>query len=454
VTDSHRTAPADGLRRELGLLDTIAVVVGACVGVGIFFTPGRVAALAGNADIAMLAWICGGLVAVAGALSIAELGAMYPRTGGQYAALRDAYGPGAAFVYVVCNATAIQAGAIAVIALVCAEHVAITAVGHGLGPGAAALGATLLVVTLGVTNAIGVRWGARIQNLTVLGKLAALVAVGALGFVAPAAPETAPHAVAGGSVAAGLLAALVPTLFSFGGWQQATWLGGEVRDPERTLPRAILLGVAVIVAIYMLVNWSYLRVLGFEAAASSGSIAADTAAVAMGEGGRRIVAGAIAMSAFGVLNAQLLAGPRLVLALALDGRFFRVFAGVHARTGTPIAAITLLCGVAIGLLWIAGDRGIDRLLTGVVAVDGVFFAATGLASVVLAKARPRAERPLRMPLWPAIPILFAAAEIAVVAGAWVDPEVRGTLWVGAAWIAGSAGLYLWRFRTPFRPRDA
>lgn len=439
----------DGLRRELGLLDTIAVVVGACVGVGIFFTPGRVAAMAGDADTAMLAWILGGLVAIAGAFSFAELGAMYPRTGGQYAALGEAYGPGVAFVYVVCNATAIQAGAIAVIALVCGQHIAIATVGHGLSPVAAALAATLLVVVLGAMNAIGVRWGARIQNLTVVGKLAALLGVAAFAVIAPAAPAPASTVPLVG--APGLLAALVPTLFSFGGWQQATWVGGEVRDPQRTLPRAILIGVAVIVAVYLVVNWSYLRQLGFAGAAGSGSIAADAAAVSLGDGGRRAIAVAIAVSAFGVLNAQLLSGPRLVLALAHDGKFFRPFAKVHARTGTPIAAIALLCGVALALLWIAGDRGIDRLLTGVVAIDGVFFALTGLASVVLFRKRPRSARPLRMPLWPVLPIAFALAELAVVAGAWMDPDVRSTLWVAAAWILGTSGLYLARFRGA-RPR--
>lgn len=438
----------DGLRRELGLLDTIAVVVGACVGVGIFFTPGRVAALAGDADTAMLAWIVGGLVAIAGAFSFAELGAMYPRTGGQYAALSEAYGPGVSFVYVVCNATAIQAGASAVIALVCGQHVAIATVGHGLSPVAAAVAATLLVVVLGATNAVGVRWGARIQNLTVIGKLAALLGVAAFAVIAPAAPASDSATPLVG--APGLLAALVPTLFSFGGWQQATWVGGEVRDPQRTLPRAILIGVAVIVAVYLVVNWSYLRQLGFAGAAGSGSIAADAAAASLGDGGRRGIAIAIAVSAFGVLNAQLLSGPRLVLALAHDGKFFRAFARVHARTGTPIAAIALLCSVALALLWIAGDRGIDRLLTGVVAIDGVFFALTGLASVVLFRRRPRADRPLRMPLWPALPIAFAAAELAVVAGAWMDPDVRSTLWVAAAWILGTSGLYLWRFRGPRR----
>jgi APA family basic amino acid/polyamine antiporter len=291
-----------------------------------------------------------------------------------------------------------------------------------------------------------VRWGARIQNLTMIGKLAALLAVGLLVPFAPATPPPPGTIAPASGMLGALLAATVPVLFSFGGWQQATWLGGEVRDPERNLPRAIIIGVAVIVAIYLAVNWAYLHLLGLDAAASSGSIAADATAVVLGEGGRRVVAGAVTLSAFGVLNAQLLAGPRLLFALAIDRRFFAVFGRVDARSGTPVAAIMLLAAVSLALLWLAGSHGVDRLLTGVVAVDGVFFAATGLTSVALAWKRPRSTRPLRTPLWPVVPIVFALAELAVVAGAWVDPQVRATVWVGVAWMIGAAALYLVRFR--------
>ncbi|HET6585132.1 MAG TPA: amino acid permease, partial [Nannocystaceae bacterium] len=256
-----------GLRRELGMLDTTAVVVGAVVGVGIFFTPSRVAALAGDGGLALAAWAIGGLVALAGAFTLAELGAMYPRTGGQYTALRDAYGVGVAFVYVVCNATAIQAGSIAVIALVCGQHLAVGFAGRELAPLSATLVATLLVVALATVNAIGVRWGARIQNATVLAKLFVLLAITCFAVVAPSEPLA--RATPEGGAALAILAAMVPVLFSFGGWQQVTWIGGEVRDAERTLPRAIVVGVLVIVGIYLLVNWAFLQLLGVERAAAS-----------------------------------------------------------------------------------------------------------------------------------------------------------------------------------------
>lgn len=439
-TDEH----PGGLRRELGTFDTTAIVVGAVVGVGIFFTPSRVAALAGDSTLALLAWALGGLVALAGAFTMAELGAMYPRTGGQYTALRDAYGVGVAFVYVICNSTAIQAGSIAVIALVCGQHIAVGVSGSELGPRTAAFAATALIVLLAAVNAIGVRWGARVQNVTVVAKLGVLLAIGGLALVAPTVDAPATEATSGGSL--GVLAALVPVLFSFGGWQQVTWIGGEVRDPERTLPRAILGGILVIVAIYLITNWALLQLLGAERAASSQAIAADAAGIVFGETGRRALALAVGVSAFGVLNTQLLTGPRLLLALAHDGRFFSPFARVHARTGTPIPSIVLLAGVSIGLLWLAGSHGVDRLVTGVVAVDAFFFALTGLSAVVLLRKYPRERRPVRAPLGPVLPIAFTLAELAILVGAGIDPTVRATLWVGLAWVAAAAILYALRFR--------
>jgi amino acid transporter len=441
--DPSDEAPG-GLRRELDAFDTTAIVVGAVVGVGIFFTPSRVAALAGSEGLALIAWAIGGLVALAGAFTLAELGAMYPKTGGQYTALRDAYGAGVAFVYVLCNSTAIQAGSIAVIALVCSQHLAVGIVGRELEPTYAAVAATLLVALLAGINAIGVRWGARVQNTTVVAKIAVLLAFAVFALVAPTTEPVVAATASRWELA--LLAAMVPVLFSFGGWQQVTWIGGEVRDAERILPRAILAGVLAIVAIYLLANWAFLELLGIERAAASQAIAADAAGVVFGEPGRRVLAIAVGVSAFGVLNTQLLTGPRLVLALALDGRFFRPFARVHSDAGTPVPAIVLLASVGIALLWAAGARGVDRLITGVVVVDAFFFALTGLSSLVLRWRMPHARRPIRAPLGPVLPVAFAIAELGVIAGAWVDPAVRPTLWVGLAWVLGAAILYAVRFR--------
>jgi APA family basic amino acid/polyamine antiporter len=437
------------LRRELSTVDATAVVIGAIIGVGIFFTPSRVAALAGSAQLGLLTWAIGGLIALLGALTFAELGAMVPRAGGQYELLRDAYGSATGFVYVVCNATAIQAGAIGIIALVCIDNLAVLLTGAVLSSALTLACAIGLTVGIALANAAGVRWGARIQNVTVVAKLATLVAVAVVALLARPDPHellATVDARAPLHPLAAIAAALVPALFAFGGWQQALWMGGEVREPERSVPISILVGVTTVVTVYLLANWAYFALLGHAGVARSETLAADAVAVVFAGPGRRAVAAAVAISALGVLNAQLLTGPRLLYALARDGRLWPVLGRVHAGTGSPTPAIMVLAAAAIVLLLAAGKNGIDRLLTGVVLVDAVFFALTGIASLVLARRYPHATRPVRMPGFPLVPALFGLAEIGVVIGAWLDPEVRSAAAIGAIWMAAALGLYLIRFR--------
>ncbi|MCA9714094.1 MAG: amino acid permease [Myxococcales bacterium] len=443
------------LRRVLGPVDAIAVVIGAIVGVGIFFTPSRVAALVGSGSWVLATWAIGGLIAVLGALTYADLGRLYPRTGGQYELLRDAFGPALGFVYVTCNATAIQAGSVAIIALVCSHNLALAVTGAPAGTLAGGLIAGGLIVALMGINAVGGRQGAAVQNATVVAKLLTLLAVvGAASWFggAPAPPDApvvaAPAPASASAIATAVGAGLVPVLFSFGGWQQALWIGGEKRRPRRDVPLSILVGVGVVVAIYLATNWAYLQLLGHARVAASDTVAADAVAVVWGEGGRRALAGAVALSAFGVLNAQLLTGPRLVYAMALDGRFFRSFAQLHARTSTPVPAIAMLGGTALVLLALAGARGIDRLLTGVVLIDGLFFALTGAALLVLRRRAPSGpEGPARpYPGYPVTAALFVLAECGVVWGAFADPAVRAAAHVGLAWIAAALLAYLALFR--------
>ena len=438
-------------QRVLGPIDATSVVVGAIVGVGIFFTPSKVAALTGSTGLALAAWGLAGFIALCGALTFAELGGRYHSSGAQYDILRDAYGPFPAFLFVFCNATAIQGGSIGIIALICAFNL-LGAVGNGpsagFGEPRVMVMAVTLILSLMAANILGARWGSRIQNFTVFAKLLALLAVvGLAAFAAPSpAAAPAPSAPTLGFTAA-LLAALVPCLFSYGGWQQALWISGEVKDPRRNLPLAILGGVLIVVAVYLLANWAFLKLLGAPAVASSKALAADAVAVVMPGAGRRLVAAAVAVSAFGVLNAQLLTGPRLVYGMACDGRFFKPFAKLDPRLGTPLAAIALIGLTALALLLAAGPGGIDRLLNGLVFIDGVFFALTGAALLILRrKGMHDPAGSFRAPGYPVIPLLFVAGELGVVAGAYLDPAVRGTAVIGLAWIAGAALLYALRFR--------
>jgi len=315
--------------------------------------------------------------------------------------------------------------------------------------------ASAIIAGLLAANCIGVKWGARIQNATVFAKVGTLLAVTFLaGFVEAHPSETT----AGGGASnlgplGGIAAALVPVLFSYGGWQHALWIAGEVRKPKRDVPLSIVGGVMVVIIVYLLANWAYLRLLGYEDVARSRAVAADAVAAVWPSTGKRVVAAAVALSAFGVLNAQFLTGPRLVYRMAVDGRFFRPFAHVSPRFSTPIAAILLLGAMALGLLLAAGQNAVDRILTGAVLIDGLFFVVTGLALLVLRRKRADAVRPVRVPGYPFVPLLFVVGEITVVIGAYSDPKVRAAAYIAVAWVAAAAFCYLLFFRGGQAARD-
>jgi APA family basic amino acid/polyamine antiporter len=426
------------------------IVIGAIIGVGIFLSPGKVVALTGSGDLAMLAWVVGGAIAMLGALTFAELGGMYTRSGAHYATLRDSYGPIGGFLYVFCNSTAIQCGGAVIMSLVCANNLLF--VFDGVAPAAGdtrAMGiATALILGLSLTNIVGVRFGAAIQNVTVFSKVLTLIAVICIAAVfEPRFPVGAePLAQPAGSPMALLFAGLVPVLFAYGGWQHALWIGGEIRDPKRNIPFALIGGVGIVIVVYLLANWAYMTLLGEGAMATTRTIAADAVStVSQGSVGR-VVAALVAVSAFGVLNASYLSSPRLLYGMARDGRFFSPFALVHPRFHTPYWSIGLIAGLGLLMLWLAKEQGVDFVLNGVTMVEAVFMLLTGLAVVVFRAKRPGAERPVRVLWYPVVPVLFVLGECLVVVGAFVTENLRNAAWIGIVWLAVGGLCYAAFFR--------
>ena len=464
--------------RVLGSIDAACVVIGAIIGVGIFFTPTSVAKLAGSGELAMAAWALGGLIALCGALTFAELGARFNAAGAQYEIIRTAWGPLIGFLFVFNISTVIVPGATAIIAIICARNLGlalgvdldaadtsglellVSALGVPIEPGT--LGAVpilsvsaALVIGLMGANLAGARWGAGIQNVTVYAKVVTLLAVTVLaigwgGAGTRAASVPVSDLTAGLSPVAGVLAALVPAFFSYGGWQQALWISGEVREPRRTLPRAIITGTVVVIVVYLLANWAYLRLLGEAGVmASQGRLAADAVGAVMPGWGARLIAAAVAVSSFGILNVEFLTGPRLTYAMSRDGFFFQIFGRLDPRFGTPGPAIVLLGVTTLILLFAAGENGVNRLLNGVVFVDGVFFILTALALFVLrhkTAQQDHAHVHFRTPLYPFVPLFFVLGEVGVVVGAYLDREVRVASLIGAAWIVAGAAVYAIWFR--------
>lgn len=443
--------------RTLGLFSATCIVIGAIVGVGVFFGASTMAKLTHSGPLMLIAWGVGGLIALCGALVFAELGGRYQGNGAQYEVLRDCYGPLPAFLFVFCNCTAIQGGAIGVISVVCVQNL-YAAAGAAAPSGylLAALGTGLIAIITGA-NIVGVRWGSGIQNFTVIAKLIAIAIIIGLAatsgshaidepFVSTTITTPAPTALFA------VLAALIPAMFAYGGWQHSLWISGEIKNPSRNLPRAVIIGVLVVIVVYCTVNFAYLRLLGVGAVADSKALAADAASRVWPGIGKRLIAGAVGISAFGVLNAQLLSGPRLVYGLAKDGRFFAVFGNL--RRGTPVAAILMMSAVAIALLAASTVVNvelssklnvIDMLGTGAVFIDCIFFILTGLAIFIL-RGRGLTGSFL-MPGYPIVPALFVLGETGALIGAYTNKETARVAWIGLAWIAAAAVLYWGKFRS-------
>ncbi|TMQ60931.1 MAG: APC family permease [Candidatus Eisenbacteria bacterium] len=406
------------LPRVLGLWDATSVVVGAIIGVGIFFNPRDVARVTGGTEAALLAWGIGGTIALLGAFTFAELGRLRPLAGGQYHVLRDAYGRPPAFLFVFCNLTAVQAGGVAIIAVVCAQNLGVAL--HGRDPaGPWVMGlATLLTWALVGVNVIGVRSGAGLQDATVIAKL---VTLGAL--VALAAAIAPGHAALDAGPPAGAHALTFPMLFSVDGGRGG---GRTSHGPARHRPgRGDRGGGVPARELGLLPPPRLPRGLRREDARR-----------------RRLLRGVARPRP--PLNAQFLAGPRLTWAMARDGLFFPIFARLHARFSTPVPAILLLGVLSTGLTLGLGLERTDRLTTGVVVVDASFFALTGLALPILRRRERAADRG---PAWIAgAAFVFAALELLAIAGSVLEQNARVLALSGLAWIGAAAMTWALFFR--------
>jgi len=415
--------------RRLGLFSGTMAVIGGIIGGGIFRTPAAVAAQAGTPALLLAAWIVGGVVALIGACCFAELGQRRPQAGGGYIYLRDTLGPLPAFLYGWALLLVIATGAIAAVAVTFANYtLAFTRLPASL-TAPIAIGA---IVLLSGINYVGVHAGAVTQNVLTTLKLAALGTLIVAGFTAagPAAasgpPAPAGSGVWSGGAFGGALAlgtALVPVLFTYGGWQQTNFIAEEIVAPERNLPRALIIGVVVVVAVYLLANLAYLRALGADGMAASTAPAADVMTAAFGPAGGTAMALGVAVSALGFLNLVIMVTPRVFQAMAADGVFFPRLAVLHPRFRTPTAAILLQAGWA-GVLTLTGTFG--QLVNYVSFGDWIFFALTG-AGLFIYRARdrqgaaggPGSRMPggFRVPGYPVTPLLFIAASLLVVLGA-------------------------------------
>jgi APA family basic amino acid/polyamine antiporter len=428
------------LRRDLGLFSCTLMVVGGIIGSGIFFTPAEVAIGLPGGGWILAVWALGGVVALAGALTYAELGAMMPDAGGAYVYIRQAFGPLAAFLCGWMTLLLISTGALAAVAMgfagYAARYLDLAPIGGQIGM------AALTILVLGATNYAGIRPGAAVQNVLTVAKMVALGALILAGLFlwlrvgAPPAVPDAPEAPA--SLLSGFAAAFVAVLFTIGGWQQLNMVAGEIRNPGWTIPRALIIGILIVIAIYLGANAVYVHVLGRDGLAASGAVAADTAVRLVGDmGGTLITLGAM-LSILGFVNVVLLGNSRMPFAMARDGLFLPAAGRVHPRFGTPHVAIGIMVAWSIALLlFTRGDLG--DLLSGVVFADWIFFGLGGASVIVLRRTMPDAQRPYRALGYPVMPALFVVAAAIGVISAWV--AAPRTSFLGTVLLLVGVGVY-------------
>jgi basic amino acid/polyamine antiporter, APA family len=401
------SAPAPKLVRLLGGRDAALIVMGGIIGSGIFMNPSVVARFVGSGFLVMAVWIAGGLIALLGAGIFAELAARRPQDGGLYAYLRDAFHPALAFIFGWTLLLVSQSGGMAAAAVTFATYFATLTTWHASNAGVA----VVAIGTFTAVNALGVRTGTTTQNAFMVLKILAIAAFAAIGlFVAHATAAAVPVHVPPGGTLAVIGLAMVPVLFAYSGWQTSSFMTAELHQPQKTLPRGLIAGVVLVVALYLAVNATCLHVLGIGGLAATNTPASQVAGIAFGPIGLQIMAAIIALSTLGFLSNQILTSPRVYFQMAADGTFFKQLAWVNARTHAPVLAI-LLQGLIAIVIALSGSY--DQILNYVTCNDYIFF---GLAAVALIVFRnrdardPTAPKPFfRMPGHPVTTLLFLAA---------------------------------------------
>jgi basic amino acid/polyamine antiporter, APA family len=395
------------LRRALGLPQATALVAGIIIGASIFVQPSEITRLLPSVSLITLAWLVAGALTLCGALVCAELASAFPRTGGVYVFLAEAFGPAAGFLWGWAMFWIMHSGILAAIAVVFARYAAVFL---PMQEGAQRAVAAGIILVLSAINYRGVAYGGRLQAALTAVKVLAIAALVAVGWWLAPEPAAAVAPAAAEVSLRPFVEAVGAGLFAFGGWHMVTYSAGETLEPARTIPRALVLGTVIATLCYAGLNVVYLRVLPLEEVRASSRVAADVAQALLGAGGAKAVAALVLLSTAGALNGIVLAGPRVYYSMAESGLLFRPFAAVHPTFQTPHVAIALQ---AVWAAVLAATNSYRTLFSRVIYTEWIFFALMALGLVLL---RRRADyRPaVRVPGYPAVPVAFSAASLVVV----------------------------------------
>jgi len=451
------------LQRRLGLWSAVAVLVGSTIGSGIFRTPASVAQRIDDVPLFLLAWVVGAVVVLCGALTYSELAAAFPRSGGVYVFVRESFGRLPAFLFAWAELWVIRPGAYGAIGITASAYTLRTL---GLDPAAivAALGPLEIraeqllgagyIVLVGTVNYFGIHRGAVLQNLSTafkVGALALLILVGfALGSPSADLPAGGIFAQRAAVGLSSFLLAMVAILWAYDGWADLAFVGGEVKEPQTILPRALLIGTATVVVLYLGANLVYLYLIPIEQMKHAELVAADVARLAIGPAGVVVVSAAIAVSTFGTLNGSMMTAPRIFFAAAEDGLFPRFIARVDPKNHAPTAAVVLMTVMGMIFILVRTFTALaDQFIIGIwpfyaLAVAGVF---------VLRRTRPQLERPYRTWGYPVVPLVFLVAALFLLGNYLVRETASFAVDMGII-LSGVPAYLLWeQFRRPAVPPD-
>ncbi len=427
------------LERSLNLFDTTLLVIGGIIGTGVFFNTTNVAQRVHTPGLILSVWLVGGLIATIGALSFAELGAMMPLVGGQYAFLREGWHPLIGFLYGWTLLLVISPGGTAAVTMKFAQTLG-TLVPGLASPWAVKLTGLAAIWGLTIVNYFGVKPGALVQNIFTSGKLVALALLIGFGFLWKGSHTQTPSSPYEGSVITAFGAALAPVLFSYGGWQSSTWAAGEIRNPQRTLPRGLIFGILVVITVYVSAAAVYLHVLPVDAIRHTETLATDAAVRVLGNFGGRFISVAIVVSTFGFIDMTLLTAPRVFYAMGRDGYLFPAAAYVHPKYKVP-ATMLLFFAAWTTVVFLAGSY--DALLSYTTFGDWIFFGLAIGALFMLRRRYPDLDRPYRVWGYPVLPALFVIAAFGFVLINFFANQPQTSYGLGII-LTGIPAFYLFR----------
>lgn len=423
-----------GLVRGLGLGSGFCVVAGSVIGSGVFLVATDISKSVPGPWQGLWVWALAGIVSLMGGLVFAELGAMFPAAGGQYVFLKEAFGPTTAFLFGWTVFSVIQTGTIAAVAMAGAKFASAIL---PIPPGALNLVAAAAIVALTGINMLDIQKGAKFLDAITSLKILALIVLGAAGLLLPAqAPSFAEQAAPFSAPAFGV--ALVAAFWAYDGWSNLSYVAGEMREPQRNIPLAMGSGLLAVGLLYLLVNLAYYRLMPVSAISASSFVGSDAARLMAGDWGVRLLGVAVTLSALGCVNAMVLAGARVLYAMALQGSLPAKLAYVHPKYRVPTVALIVQMLWSVALVW---SGSYDQLFTYVMCAQLAFYALTAAAVFVLRRSRPEAERPYRVPLYSVLPAVYALFMGAIVANTFVEKPVEA-LW-GLGIVLLGLPLQLW-----------